>query len=197
MTCTGFVVAGGQSRRMGRDKALLPWGAATLLDHALDRLRAVSDDVRILSGPDERYADRAVPVHVDVRAGTGSLGGVYTGLLQLERPCGLFLGVDLPLVPAALLAHLLELAPGYDVVVPVSPAGPEPLCAAYARSCRRPLERRMAAGELKMTSFWPDVRVREVAPRELAAFGDPARLFRNVNTAEDYEEVRRSGLKGP
>ncbi len=182
---------------MGRDKALLPWGPATLLDHALDRLRAVLDDVRILSGSEERYVDRGVPVHVDVRAEGGSLGGVYTGLLQLERPYGLFLGVDLPLVSTALLTHLLELAPGYDAVVPVSPAGPEPLCAVYARACRRPIERRMAAGELKMTSFWPDVRIREVVPAELAAFGDPGRLFRNVNTAEDYEEVRGTGLKEP
>ena len=182
---------------MGRDKALLSWAATTILDHTLDRLRAVTDDVRILCGPEERYADRGAPVHVDVRGDAGSLGGVYTGLLQLERPYGLFLGVDLPLVPAALLHHLLELAHGYDAVVPVTPAGPEPLCAAYARSCRRPIERRMAAGELKMTSFWPDVRVREVAPAELLAFGDPAELFRNVNTTEDYEEVRRGRFKGP
>ena len=194
---TGFVVAGGLSRRMGRYKALLAWGGTSLLDHTLDRLRAVTDEVRILSGPEERYTDRGVPVHADVRADAGSLGGVHTGLLQLERPYGLFLGVDLPLVPAALLNHLLELAHCYDAVVPVTPAGPEPLCAAYARSCRRPIERRMAAGELKMTSFWPDVRVREVAPAELLAFGDPAELFRNVNTTEDYEEVRSSRLKGP
>ncbi len=180
---------------MGRDKALLPWGAGTLLDHTLGRLRQACDDVRILSGPEARYADRGVPVHVDVRTDAGSLGGIYTGLLELERPYGLFLGVDLPLVPVALLKHLLERAHGYDAVVPVSPAGPEPLCAVYARSCRRPIDRRMAAGEFKMTGFWPEVRVREVGAEELAAFGDPTLLFQNVNTAQDYEAAGGSPLK--
>ena len=64
----GFVVAGGQSRRMGRDKALLPWNGGTLLDHAVTRLRAVCRDVRVLSGADRRYADRGLPVDVDAIA---------------------------------------------------------------------------------------------------------------------------------
>jgi molybdopterin-guanine dinucleotide biosynthesis protein A len=174
---------------MGRDKALLAWGATTLLDHALDRLRPICADVGILSGAERRYEDRKVPVHPDVRTDAGALGGVYTGLLALERPYGLFLAVDLPLVPAALLRHLLALAPGHDAVVPVSPAGPEPLCAVYAKACRRPVERRLESGELKMTSFWPDVRVREVGPEELAEFGEPGQLFFNINSPEDYQQA--------
>src|SRR5262245_20532381 len=111
---------------MGRDKALLPWAGATLLDHVLTRLREVCGEARILSGPEERYADRGVPVHRDILVGAGALGGVYTGLSCLRGRFGLFLAVDLPLVPAALLRRLLELADGYDAVVPVSPGGPEP-----------------------------------------------------------------------
>jgi molybdopterin-guanine dinucleotide biosynthesis protein A len=188
---TGFAVAGGRSLRIGQDKALLAWGATTLLDHALDRLRPICADVRILSGPARRYEDRDVPVHPDVRDDAGSLGGVYTGLLALELSFGLFLGVDLPLVPVALLRRLLELAPGHDAVVPVSRAGPEPLCAVYAKTCRRPIERRMESGDFKMTSFWPDVRVREVGLEELVVFGEPSQLFLNVNTPEEYERALR------
>lgn len=176
---------------MGRDKALLPWGGATLLDHTLGRLRQICGDLRILSGPEPNYADRGVPVDVDVRADAGSLGGVYTGLVRLEGPYGLFLGVDLPLVPVALLQRLVDLAPGHDAVVPVSPSGPEPLCAVYARSCAEAVARRLDAGDFKMTSFWPEVRVREVGGAELGAFGDPARLFLNVNAPEDYERALR------
>jgi molybdopterin-guanine dinucleotide biosynthesis protein A len=181
----GFVVAGGQSRRMGSDKALLPWGAATLLDHAVERLRACCGTVEVLCGPVERYADRGVAVVPDVAAGAGPLGAVWTGLARAGGRTGLFLAVDLPHVPVALLRHLLEASAGTDVVVPVTARGPEPLCAVYSTACLEPVQRRIAAGELKMTSFWPDVRVREVRETELEPFGDPAAVFRNLNAPSD------------
>ena len=181
----GFVVAGGQSRRMGRDKALLPWGAATLLDHALDRLRACCGRVEILCGPVPRYADRGVPVVPDVDPGAGPLGGVMTGLTRAGDGVGLFLAVDLPDVPVALLQHLIAGAAEADAVVPVTARGAEPLCAAYSAACLEPIRKRIAAGELKMTAFWPDVRLREVREGELARFGDPAAMFRNLNAPND------------
>jgi len=187
----GFVVAGGASRRMGRDKALLPWDGATLLDHAIARLRQVCREVRILCGPEARYANRGVPVVVDEVSDAGALGGVLSGLRTVAGDApGVFLAVDLPLVPAPLLARLVQLGLGFDAVVPISTRGPEPLCAVYRESCRTAVERRIAAGQPKMTSFWPDVRVREVPAAELAAFGDPQSLFRNVNSPEDYAVLR-------
>jgi len=93
---TGFVVAGGRSQRMGTDKALLAWSGGTLLDDCIARLRGVTDDVRILSGPEPRYADRGLPVITDRGAESGALVGVLSGLLALERRLGLFLAVDLP-----------------------------------------------------------------------------------------------------
>lgn len=191
----GFALAGGGSRRMGRDKALLPWAQATLLDHTLDRLREVCGEVRILSGAGPRYADRGVPVDVDAVEGGGPLAGVAAGLEGAGERLSLFLAVDLPFVPAGLLRRLVELLPGFDAVVPVTADGAHPLCAAYGPACLAPIRRRLRAGERKMTCFWPDVRVREVGPDELAALGDPETMLRNVNTPEDYE--RCSALVRP
>jgi molybdenum cofactor guanylyltransferase len=171
---------------MGRDKALLAWGTGTLLDHAVARLRAVTDDVRILCGPITRYESQGVPVITDAGTGHGALRGVWSGLLTLERPLGLFLAVDLPAVPVALLQALATAASGFDAVVPVGPRGPEPLCAVYSSVCREPIRRRLESGDAKMTSFWPDVRVREWGPEEIAPFGEPADLFANLNEPADY-----------
>ncbi len=156
---------------MGRDKALLPWGETDLLGHAIARLRAVTADVRILCGPAPRYVDRGVPVVTDEVPDAGPLAGVVAGLAAAAGRPGLFLAVDLPHVPASLLARLVELSEGWDAVVPVSPRGPEPLCALYGPACLAPMRRRMAAGELRMTAFWPDVRVRRPAADELARTG--------------------------
>jgi molybdopterin-guanine dinucleotide biosynthesis protein A len=188
---TGFAVAGGRSRRMGCDKALLRVGGVALLDHALARLREVSDDVRILCGPEARYADRGAPLVRDVSGAGAPLVGVLSGLLALERPLGLFLAVDLPHVPAGLLRALVAAAAGFDAVVPLSPGGPEPLCAVYAKACVGPMRRALEREELRMTSFWSEVRVRQLPAAELAAFGDPGALFANVNTAEEYEATER------
>jgi molybdopterin-guanine dinucleotide biosynthesis protein A len=188
VSVVGFVVAGGESLRMGRDKALLPWGGADLLHHAAARLREVTDEVRILCGPATRYLERGLRVHADVVAGAGPLGGVLTGLTAAAARPGLFLAVDLPHVPVALLARLVERVEGWDAVVPVSPRGPEPLCAVYGPACREPIRRRVAAGDLKMTAFWPEVRVLEVGPEELRAFGDLGRMFRNLNEPTDLTE---------
>ena len=176
---------------MGRDKALLPWGGTDLLGHALARLRAVTPDVRILPGSEPRYLDRGVPVDVDAVPDSGPIAGVLAALEAAPGRSALLLAVDLPFVTVPLLAHLAGLADGTDAVVPVSPGGPEPLCAVYGRACLPAIRARVAAGELGMMGFLARVRVREVPPAELAAFGDPSRLFRNLNTPADLEAEER------
>jgi len=180
---------------MGRDKALLPWGSGTLLDHTLGRLQEVTPEVVLLTGSARRYSE-ARRVVTDDRPGAGPLAALAAALAASNRSLGLFLGVDLPLVPSALLLRLVELSRGWDAAVPVLPAGPEPLCAVYSRSCLAPVLRRLDAGERKMTSFWDDVRVRQVDPGLLGDFG-VRNPFLNVNTGADYERaLREAGLSG-
>lgn len=196
MTVVGFAVAGGRSQRMGEDKALLPWGETDLLGHTLLRLEKAVGDARILPGAVSRYEDRGSRVVLDGHVDQGPLAGLLAAL-DSAPGCGvLLLGVDLPLIPVELLRHLAQRLHGCDVVAPVSPRGPEPLCGAYGTGCLEPVRRRVAEGDLKMTAFWPDVRVEDVPPEDLAAFGDPADLFLNVNSPMDYDRARRRGLRG-
>jgi molybdopterin-guanine dinucleotide biosynthesis protein A len=190
-----FVVAGGRSRRMGRDKALLGWGGATLLDHALHRLESVCADVRVLSGLQRRYTDRGRAVVVDVAADAGPLAGLAAALEASAPRPALILAVDMPYVSPPLLKALVEALPGWDAVVPEPDSGPEPLCAVYGPDCLAPVQAALAAGERKMTSFWDRIRVRKLPQAELAAFGSPARLFKNLNDPEEYNAAAdRRGL---
>ncbi len=172
---------------MGRDKALLPWGDATLLDHAVARLRQVCDEVRLLTGGTARYLDRGLAIDLDARPDAGALGGLLAGLEVLgPARAGLFLAVDVPHASVDLLACLRDSGADADAVVPVPPAGPEPLCAFYRGTCADAVRARLDAGERRLTCFWPDVRVRPLGPEELARFGDPLRLFANLNTPDDW-----------
>jgi molybdopterin-guanine dinucleotide biosynthesis protein A len=194
LSCAGFAVAGGRSRRMGRDKADLPFGPGTLLDHALARLRAVAGRVHVLCGAEPRYLDRGVPVLLDARVETGPLAGLETALASLATgEVALLLGVDMPLVPVTLLEELVRRSAGADVVVPVSAQGPEPMAAVYSAGAGPALRRALEAGDRRMTSFWPSVRVERVQGDDLARFCDPEHAFLNVNTPEDYERVLTIG----
>jgi molybdopterin-guanine dinucleotide biosynthesis protein A len=185
----GFVVAGGRSARMGRDKALLPWGPGTLLDHALARLRSVCTDVRVLCGALPRYADRGARLVPDRVADAGPLAGLEAALASLDGGRALLLGVDMPFTTTAVLEALVGWADAFEAAVPVVGGRPEPLCAVYARECLPAVRESLAAGERRMTAFWDAVRVRQVPEDELAAYGDPRRLFLSVNRPEEYEEV--------
>jgi molybdopterin-guanine dinucleotide biosynthesis protein A len=187
---TGFVVAGGKSRRMGRDKALLAWSGTDLLDHAVARLGTVCASVQVLCGAERRYEGRGVPVETDAVPDAGPLGGIFTGLLGMGPGTGLFLGVDMPFVTVDLLRRLLELSAGHDAVVPLSARGPEPLCAVYRSTCLEPIRRRLAAGDLKATSFWPDADVLPARAEHLSGLGPLDAMFRNVNSPADYDRAR-------
>jgi molybdenum cofactor guanylyltransferase len=191
----GFVVAGGQSQRMGSDKALLRWGAGTLLDYALARLQPLCDQVFVLSGAEPRYRETGLEVLLDAWPRAGPLGGILAGLERVDERPGVFLAVDVPAVPTALLARMLDLLAGYDAVVPRHAHGAEPLVAVYAQGCREPVRRHLAAGDRKLSCFWPDVRVRLLAEAELLPFGDPRHIFTNVNAPDDYAQLAlRAGL---
>jgi len=188
-TVQGFVAAGGPSSRMGRDKALLPWGSSTLLGHAIERVAAACGDATVLCGPQARFEDQARVV-IDRYPGRGPLAALHAALDATESEHVLLLAVDMPRVPVALLEHLAASADSGDVVVPRSGNRVEPLCATYSARCLEHVHRSIEAGQNKMTSFWESLVVCEIGELELRRFGDPAALFVNVNAPRDYEALR-------
>jgi molybdenum cofactor guanylyltransferase len=130
----GFVLAGGRSSRMGRDKALLTVGNSTLLEVVAARVSAAAGSVMVI-GPPERYAFLGLPVQADLMSDCGPLAGVYTALQTSQADWNLLVACDMPNVTAGFLASLLDAAEATDatVLAPTTPAGLHPLCAVYHR----------------------------------------------------------------
>ncbi len=193
LNVTGFVLAGGASRRMGRDKALLSLGGETILLRQIRTLRAACRGVVVIGSP-ERYAGLPRPVIPDDLPNRGPLGGIYTGLRHTRTEFNLFLGCDLPFMPSRFLRFLAALAleTGADVTVPQTPdARLQTLCAAYRRRGLGAVRSSLASGENMIRGVFPRLRCRIVKWPEIARAGFSRRIFDNMNTPEDYERAKR------
>jgi molybdopterin-guanine dinucleotide biosynthesis protein A len=191
-TASAIVLAGGQSQRLGQDKALLVLDSQPLLVRTLDRLAAISDDLIVVANDPGRYAHLQLGVRFvcDERPGVGSLMGIFSGLRVARHRYALVVACDMPFLNVSLLRHLLSLAPGYDVVVPRLGDEVEPLHAVYGQSCLPAIEQVLAQGRRRIIAFFDHVRVRHVLQGEIDSF-DPEHLsFVNVNTPQDWERVQ-------
>jgi len=190
---TGFVLAGGASRRMGRSKAHLPLGHETMIERQVRLLRSVCGSVAVL-GPPEEFRSTAVPVFADEFAGQGPLAGLYTGLLRTHTEYNLFLSCDLPFMEVRFLRYLSAraLEGEADVTVPESrERGFHPLCAVYRRRALWAVRASLQAGENKVSSFFWRVRCQVVTTREIVRAGFGLRIFSNMNTPHDYDAAKK------
>ncbi len=185
---TGIVLAGGQSRRMGRDKAWIEWEGQPLVARSAGALAAAGcAEVLVVGGDATRIAARGLRAVADAMPGEGPLQALAAALAAATDPIVLVVACDMPGLRPEPLRTLAQLAEGFDAAVPwVPPGGWEPLHAAYAKTCLPAIRARLAVGERKMTCFYPDVRVRAVTPEEV---GDLESL-RNVNTPAELEAAR-------
>jgi molybdopterin-guanine dinucleotide biosynthesis protein A len=188
---TVAVLAGGKSSRMGTDKSFVRVLGRPLIEDILDHLHGLGAETIIITNKPESYAYLGVPTFTDVLPEKGALGGIYTALYHSAQPHTLCVACDMPFVVRPLLDYLIALTPEGDAVVPRLGGEAEPFRAIYSRACLDPIRRALEAGQLRIISFFPDVRVRFVDEAEIDRF-DPQHLsFFNVNTPEDLEAARR------
>ena len=191
MRITGVIQAGGRSVRMGgRPKALMELGGRRIIDRVADVVRAVADDVLIVTNTPELYASLGVPMVPDAYPDHGSLGGIYSGLRAARGDVAFTVACDMPFLMVEVARLVTSRAAEADVVAPRVGPQWETLHACYAKACLEPMETRLRAGQLKIASFYEDVRVLAVAEEEVARHRAPAVVFMNVNTPEDLEVAR-------
>ncbi|MGH2541991.1 MAG: molybdenum cofactor guanylyltransferase [Ardenticatenaceae bacterium] len=200
MDVSGIVLAGGMSRRLGRNKALEPIDGEPLISRVFKRLARVSEQIVLVVNNQERASMLPLPdsskIAVDLYPDGGSLGGIFTGLSAADGDWGVVAACDMPFLNMALFEYMLSLREGFDAVVPLLDGRPEPTHAVYSKACLEPIERKLKANDLKIAGFFDEVRVRYV-PEEDVEKHDPERLsFFNVNTQEDLERALSLAARG-
>ena len=195
---TAVILAGGMSRRLGRNKALEPFQGEPLIHRVIGKMGRIASNVIVVANDVERVAELDLPDHVnpviDEYPGKGSLGGIYTGLHASPTEWAVFCACDMPFPSPRLYRALLSNRDTNDAVVPLVEGRPEPIHAAYSRACLEPIREKLDADRLKISGFFDDVRVcyfTEDRVREI----DPDLLsFFNINTRQDLEKANQIAL---
>lgn len=207
--CAAFVLAGGQSSRMGRDKALLEFAGTPLILHTAHVLELLVGAVTVI-GPPEPYAPLGLRAIQDDPCDTtgsaapqGPLVGIATALRSTTTSWNLILACDLPFLTAEWLNWLLTRAlksgeSGAQIVIPETPHGLEPLAAVYRRECAAHVSAAVNRGVRKVTDAFTDLALDRLQQSEWRAFDPESCVLRNMNTAEDYEfaKMRRQSQAG-
>ncbi len=191
MRLLGAVLAGGRSRRYGRDKAMELVSGVPMLHRAIHALEAVTDDVVVIS-PHQPKVPKGIRVLPDARPGHGPLGGLHTALLEAEAcqlHAVLLLACDLPLVSERVIAAIAAHAETSLAAAPRRPGGVEPLCAVYGCAALPLVSERLNGPDLSLHSLFRALEGREL---DLASLGlRTGATFLNVNTPEDLASARR------
>ncbi len=186
------MLAGGQSRRMGRDKALLrlqPDGPR-LIEMVTAAVRPLVEQVVVSTNRPAEFAWLGYPCLRDQWPDAGPLAGLEAGLSFSQAASNLVLACDMPFVVPALLEHLLQSATGQWATVPLNQTGqPEPLCAVYSPACLPLVRQCLAAGTFKLSHWLAQVEaagpVRYLSAAELGRYDPALRSFSNMNSPED------------
>ncbi len=186
---TAVILAGGRSKRMGTDKALIRYQGHTLLERQIANMQRLFAHVLVAGGDPARYPQTTVPVVPDVLASGGSIVGLHAGLTAATTDRIFAVACDIPFPQERLIRFLLEVAPGADWVVPQTAKGLEPLFALYSQKCRPAIERIVDAGDMRIQLLDDHIETARIAETDLRRHDPALRSFINVNTPDDFNSL--------
>jgi molybdopterin-guanine dinucleotide biosynthesis protein A len=174
----------------GRPKAWLEVGGRPIIERVLDVVRAVTDDLLVVTNTPDLYAALGVPMVPDLVPEGGSLGGIYTGLHAARGDAAFTVACDMPFLRPDVARLVTARADRADVVIPRVGGQYETLHACYGKACLGPMEARLRRGELRIVGFFGDVRVLEIPEDEISRLAPPEVVFMNVNTPAELRRAR-------
>ena len=194
---TGVILAGGKSRRMRENKALMQLGDDSLIGHVIRRMRLITDELLLITNSPTEYGHLGVSMHGDIFPDTGALGGIYTSLTHASSDAVLCAACDSPFLNPKLLTYLVSVLGEYDAVMPETFAHHEDttqitlqtLCAVYSKRCLPVIESMLRESELRVHALAERAHIKRVSPEVWQTFDSEGMSFFNINTPEDFERA--------
>ncbi|MEI8354574.1 MAG: formate dehydrogenase accessory sulfurtransferase FdhD [Deltaproteobacteria bacterium] len=190
---TAVILAGGNSTRMKSNKALLPYRGERFIERIYRQLAEIFPEVILVTNTPEMYRFLPCRTVSDFYPDKGSLAGIHSGLVHSSTPYIFVVACDMPDLNELLIRHLVSKASGTDVVIPESEGGLEPLHAVYGKGCLQSIEATLSSGKRRIVACFDQLKVNVVSQQEIAAIDPEFLSFRNINTPEEYFQIRQEG----
>jgi len=187
---TGVILSGGKNTRMGANKAFLAVDGERLIDRSMRVFRELFPEVMIVTNSPLEYLDHDAILVTDVYPDKGALGGIFSGLFFASNQRMFVAACDMPHLSKTFIRHMMECADDFDIIVPRSPEGLQPLHAIYSQRCLAPIRRNLEADRLKITAFYKGLSIREIPPDVVGAHDPQSRMFLNVNAKADLKLMK-------
>jgi len=199
--CSGVILAGGLNTRFdGLPKALIKVGGQTILERIYNVFEKLFDEIILVTNEPLLYLDWDVRIVTDLFPVRSSLTGVHTGLFYANRPYAFFTACDTPFLKKELVETVIQaMLPGFDVAMPATSAGLEPLCAVYSKRCLEAVARNIRRDKLKIQRVFRKSRLLTIPETVLQTADAHSDSFFNVNTPADLARaetmLRTSGSR--
>ncbi|OGL43930.1 MAG: hypothetical protein A2W05_02325 [Candidatus Schekmanbacteria bacterium RBG_16_38_10] len=182
-----FLLAGGQSKRFGHNKALIQIGGERLIDIIIKKLSEVFPEVFLITTPQNSYRDIQIKKLFDIIPDKGSLGGVYTGLVESKTSHSFFFACDMPFINVELIEYMKKVKLDYDLLIPRTEKGLQPLHAVYSKACIPHIKKLIDENNFKILDFFDRVKVEYIREEICRKFDPEGRIFLNINTPDDLK----------
>jgi molybdopterin-guanine dinucleotide biosynthesis protein A len=187
---TGVILAGGSSKRYGKNKAFLKIGGVRLIDSILQEMKTIFTRVILITNEKKKYEYLEIPMFEDLVKGFGPLGGIYTGLMSISDQAGFFVACDMPRINRQLVRYMVDIKGNHRAVVPSVADNIEPLHAIYFRSCLKPIRHLIDSNHCQVRLFYDYIPVRYVKEDEIRKFCCPSKAFLNINTPDEFAKIK-------
>jgi len=194
MSLSVVIQAGGESLRMGANKALIPFLGRPLIERVIERVRPVADELLVTTNRPDQFSFLNLPLFSDRIPGQGALMGLQTALAAPRLPFVAVVACDMPFVNPGLIQFQLQtlIDLDCDLVVPLTDQGYEPFHAVYRReNCLLAVTAALNAGKKRMISWFDQVNVRELSAADIQPYDPGKRAFININTPEELAAIEQ------
>lgn len=173
---------------MGSNKPFLKYGNKTFIEHQIAKLTKIFDEIILSANNPDIYANLNLPIVPDIMQEKGPLSGICAGLMYAKSFHSFIIACDMPFINENVVLYLKEFTDGYDVVIPQTSRGLEPMHAFYSKNCIQPMYRCLEEGRLRIVDFLSEVKVRIVPESELKGLDMSLQSLINLNTPEEYKK---------
>lgn len=188
MDITCAILAGGYSKRMGRDKATLEINGKPLLLYVFEKVRRIFDSIVIVSSNHVSFEGIDAPVIKDIVSISGTMTGIVSALMYSHNPYVFVCACDMPFVSEDAIHYIINKRSGEDIIIPKTDKGYEPLHALYGKSCISYMLTAIERNRLKIDRIFPSLSVKELDD-DPCFYNDGCSVFTNINSAADLAEM--------